>query len=97
LKDEKTEVTERRQINFELFFQTIMLHDTYLNHPKTKEFFKFEYEYTKEEKPDELAIHYLSKENSSVKVKVGYETATIDILNELNIQWDVRDIKMYRI
>lgn len=96
-KNEKTEVTERRQINFELFFQTIMLHDEYLNHEKTKEFFKFEYSYSDEVKGNELPIYYLSKDVAKIKVPVGYETRTKDILEEINKTWFIRDINAFRI
>ena len=55
---QRTEVIERRQINFELFLQTIMLHSKFLSYDKTQEFFKFNYNYEKEEKKEILKVYF---------------------------------------
>lgn len=97
IKNETTEVTERRQINFELFFQTIMIHDDYINHDLAREFFKFDYNSDEEDKPDELTIYYIDKDISNMKVKVNFTTRTKDIIEELNRSWFIPDIRNYRI
>jgi hypothetical protein len=95
--NEKTEVTERRQVNFELFFQTIMLHETYINHDLTKDFFKFDYDYEQEKKSNKLTVYYLDKEKSKFLIDIGYETTTQIILKEINKNWDIRDIDSFRV
>lgn len=95
LNNEKTEVTERRQVNFELFFQTIMIHESYLNHEISKEFFKLEK--VVRNKNQKLKVYYLDREPSFYTIELSYETTTQEILNEIAEQWDIRDIKMFRI
>jgi len=99
MSSDKTEVTERRQINFELFFQTVMLHRPYMSHKSTIEFFKLNYVYGSENKTNEVKIYYLelNQEKEFKSLKIGYESSWKHILNELNLEWDVRDIESFRI
>lgn len=91
----KTELIQRRQVNFELFFQKVCLVRQFLEHPITQEFFKFNYNYDKEDKNEVLTINFCHKKH--LKLKVSYETTTFDILNEISTIWDIRDIDRYRI
>lgn len=99
----KTEVIERRRINFELFLQTIMLgagststdENNYLLYFKTRKFFKFDYLYAKDEKSEKLSVHFCHRKN--LEIKVSQESTSMDILNQVAEVWDIRDIDAYRV
>jgi hypothetical protein len=95
LNNEKTEVTERRQVNFELFFQTIMIHESYLNNAISMGFFKLDG--VVNNKNNKLKIYYLDRDPSFYTIESSYETTTIEILKEIGEKWDIRDILMFSI
>lgn len=95
--NQRTEVVERRTINFELFFQTIMLHESYISHDLTRDFFKMGKANREEQKTEKMKIYYVDKVKAFLEVDVAYETTTQEILQDFNKEWDVRDIEMYRV
>lgn len=58
LKGSKTEVIDRRMLNFELFFQTIMLYDNFVSYFKTRSFMKFDYKFENDERTEKVNIHF---------------------------------------
>jgi hypothetical protein len=97
----KTEVIERRRINFELFFQTIMIgsgstdENNYLSFFKTKAFFKFDYSFAKDNRDQKIVVHFCHKK--TLEIKASDETTAQDLLDQVSEIWDIRDIDAYRV
>ena len=99
----KTEVIERRRINFELFLQTLMIgggksnddQNNFLSFYKTRSFFKFDYSFANDERTEKIKIHFCN--NKFLEVKASQDTSAGDILALVQKSWDIRDIIDYRL
>lgn len=99
----KTEVIERRRINFELFFQTLMIgtgsenvsDNNYLSYFKTNAFFKIDYSFNSDQRDQVIKLHFCHKKVK--EIMVSEETSAQDLLDQVAEIWDIRDIECYRI
>jgi len=94
--NQRSEVIERRTINFELFFQTVMLHGCYLRDPLTLNFFKLGQDSKEEEKTEQHKFYYCGNK-AGFLLDIAYETTTLQILSTIQTQWNIRDINTYRV
>lgn len=74
-----------------------MLHESYISHDLTRDFFKMGKVNREEQKTEKMKIYYVDKVKAFLEVDVAYETTTQEILQDFNKEWDVRDIEMYRV
>lgn len=103
LMNSKTEVIERRRINFELFLQTIMIgggqsddsKNNFLSYFKTRSFFKLDYNFAKDNRTEKIDIHFCN--NKCLEVRVSQDTSAGDILALVQKSWDIRDMNDYRL
>lgn len=74
-----------------------MLHESYISHDLTRDFFKLNKVAREEQKAEKMKIYYADKIKAYLDIDVAYETTTQEILQDFNKEWDIRDIDMYRV
>ena len=73
-----------------------MLHESYISHDLTKEFFKIT-EGNEEKKVTPMKYYYWDGEKACFTFDTAYETITQEILDFASTQWQIRDINTYRV